>query len=86
MWAANFSGLERIDGEAVMDKSNNVSYKKSINKYAKELKDDGENFKEYANDLMTASTPEAYEAEYVAIKAFLLENNERKKKLAELVE
>ena len=84
MSAANFSGLERIYGETVMDKIKGCEfhYKKSINKYAKELKDDGENFKEYANDLLTASTPEAYEAGYVAIKAFLLENNERKQKIS----
>ena len=84
MSAANFSGLERIYGETVMDKIKGCEfhYKKSINKYAKELKDDGENFKEYANDLLTASTPEAYEAGYVAIKSFLLENNERKQKIS----
>ena len=63
MACSNFVGLEKLYGEGVTNKIKGCEfyYKDSINKKARSLGEDGEEFKLIALNLLESSTLEAYE-------------------------
>ena len=73
MVGSNFVGLEKLYGEGVTNKIKGCEfhYKDSVNKKARSLGEDGEEFKLIALNLLESSTPEAYEKVKDKMVAFI---------------
>ena len=81
MATANFNGLERIYGEDVRNKIKGCEFhfRASVNKHSSMLGEDSAMLKGLANELLLASTKEAYEAAYDNLKSFIDFGGERSK-------
>ena len=73
MAGSNFVGLEKLYGEGVTSKIKGCEfhYKDSVNKKARSLGEDGEEFKFIAINLLESSTPEVYEKVKDKMVAFI---------------
>ena len=88
MAGANFHGLANIYGEDVLRKVKGCEfhYKQSVEKKTKTLGEKGEGFRQIANRLLYATTPESYTSALDAIKSFFrTKRRQRVERLDQLV-
>ena len=73
MASCNFIGLVKIYGEDVLQyiKGCEFHFRDSVNRHANKFGDESETFKKYALQLLTSSTPEAYEISCQQLKSFI---------------
>ena len=73
MASCNFIGLVKIYGEDVLQyiKGCELHFRDSVNRHANKFGDDSETIKKYALQLLTSSTPEAYEISIQQLKSFI---------------
>ena len=73
MAGCNFNGLQQGYGEHILNKINGweLHFQESINRRMRQIGDKGPRFQTLANNLLTGSTPEAYNAAKSSLEQFI---------------